>query len=96
MDNEKVLSYEETTKVLDTFYKDSKKFWERELRQRNYDNKYQTTDVIETLTLRDVKGISRNPFEPKGNLLDVAAKKDFISNKEATITTTVDLDFIKE
>lgn len=65
----RMLTVQETVKVLLPFYEDCVKFWVRE-------GKTQSAAI--QMALQDIENISTNPFEPNGDWLNQEAKQYFI------------------
>lgn len=70
----KRLGVEETKKVLDKFYRECLSFWERE-KEKGYD-----VDVKE-FALKDVQNLEREPWSPKGALLDKDVVLKWVQDK---------------
>lgn len=65
----RMLTVQETVKVLLPFYEDCVKFWLREGK---------TKSAAVQMALQDIESISTNPFEPNGDWLNQEAKHYFM------------------
>lgn len=65
-----MLNREETYQILGEFFNDCVKFWILS-GVKDYKEAF-------TLAIKDVEGVTHNPYSPQGELLDVEAKRLFI------------------
>jgi len=90
-DNNRIIDTPDTEKVLNQFYADSYKFWERE---KESGNTAGDTSSIEELALNDVRSINANPFSPNGEQLDMDKKEEWIIEKEKSLFEKKGKDYI--
>lgn len=74
------LSGTDTTRILERFYSDCIAFWKRE-KESNYE-RYNFEIDIKKQALKDIAALTSNPYSPNGKLLSLAAKEQFIADKE--------------
>lgn len=86
----KVLTANETRIVLEEFYESCIRFWKRE-KECNSEN-YDFEINVEKQALKDVKGISTNPFSPNGGKLDTSIKTLFLMEKSKEIERLNEMD----
>lgn len=67
----------ETRQVLDSFYEDCIKFWDKE-KERGFNSNKNSKE----LALQDVEFITSNPNDPNGELLDEITKQNWMDEKE--------------
>ena len=69
----------ETTRILTVFFADCFKFWLIE---------GQNVMQALMLALRDISEVTRDPFEPTGDLLDADTKQEFINKIQKDLKNT--------
>lgn len=69
----RMLTVQETVKVLLPFYEDCVKFWLREGKPKS---------VASDMAIADIERLNTNPFEPNGDWLNQEAKNYFIEYME--------------
>lgn len=69
----RMLTVQETVKVLLPFYEDCVKFWLREGKVK---------PVAVEMALKDIESLNTNPFEPNGDWLNQEAKQAFMEYME--------------
>lgn len=74
-------SPERTREILNEMYFDNFKFWQRE---QNL-GVVKDSQSIKDLAIRDNKGLTRNPYEPMGALLDKNTKDEWLQEMENPI-----------
>ena len=68
-----MLNEKETDQILEGFFFECIKFW-----NRNIDD---TREAFKK-AIRDIEGLTRDPNEPCGKLLDVVAQKKFVEQRK--------------
>lgn len=68
-----MLDEKETDQILEEFFFECIKFWNR--------NMEDTRQAFKN-AIRDIEGLTRDPNEPCGKLLDVTAQKKFVEQRK--------------
>ena len=62
-----MINYQKSTEILEDFYADCVRFWEK-----------QNPKMAKVNALQDILNVKHNPFSPKPEWIDTNAKSDFI------------------
>jgi hypothetical protein len=69
-----MLPYKTSYDILNRFYEDCLRFWQREGGYKDYS--------VKELALQDVSRAENDPYSPQGEPLDKQAKQDFLKDKQ--------------
>ena len=71
-----MINKRETQLILEEHFVDCLKFWQREVADER---------EAYAMAIKDIKCVTKNPFDPFGDLLDVETKDNFIKYKEMNL-----------